>query len=468
MADSYDLVILGGGTGGYSCALRAAGLGLSVALVERDKVGGTCLHWGCIPTKAFLQSAEVASQTRDSAHYGVRSSFEGVDLDRVLEYKQTIVDTNHKGLQGALRGRGVDVIHGRGHLEDPRTVVVDTDEGQRRVTGTRGVVLATGSAPRDIPIEGAERDGELVITSDEAMHLRRRPERPIVLGASAVGVEFATVWHGWGAEQVTIVEMEDGLVPREDVDSQKQLAKDFKRAGIASRTGAKATRVERGEGGVRVSIESDRGEEQLEGDLLLVAIGRRPVTEGMGLEEAGVALDRGFVSVDDHLRTSAQGVYAVGDILPPPSLGLAHASFQEGLLVAEQTAGQPVRPIDNRAIPRVYYSHPEIGSVGWSEQELRAQGIDYDKTVFPLSHNGRAMMMRGTGHVKVLAGKGNGPVLGVHMVGPHATDLIAEGQLIYSWEALPTDVAELIHPHPSLSEAVGEAHLALAGRQLHG
>jgi dihydrolipoamide dehydrogenase len=473
MADTYELIVLGGGTGGYSCALRAAGLGLQVALVEKAKVGGTCLHWGCIPTKAFLMAGEVAEHAQESEHYGVKASFDGIDMERVLAYKANIVDANFKGLQGTLKARGVDVISGTGTLKDSKTLVVATDEGERTLSASKGLVLATGSAPRDVPIPGADRDETLVITSDEAMYLDRVPQRPIILGASAVGVEFATVWHSYGAEEVTIVEMEGAVVPREDIDTQKAFAKDLRKRGIKALVGTKATKVEKGEGSVRVTVENGKGEESsLEGDLLMVAVGRRPVTEDMGFEEAGVSLDRGFVTVDELCRPGPEGMYAIGDILPPPSLGLAHASFAEGLLVAEHVAGKKVRPIDYSGVPRVYYSHPEIGSVGLNEQDIKAEGIEYVKKMFPFSHNARAMMQRGTGHVKVLAAKGSegreGKVLGVHIVGPKATDLIAEAQLIYNWEALPSEVAEFIHPHPSLAEAVGEAHLALVDRAFHG
>ena len=466
MADTYDLVVLGGGTGGYSCALRGAGLGLSVALVEKAKVGGTCLHWGCIPTKAFLHSAEVANHVRDAADYGIEATFGSVQVDKVLAYKNKVVDTQWKGLQATLKGKGVDVVYGTGRLQDPRTLVVETEEGERTLVARRGLVLATGSAPRGLPIPGAEIDGELVITSDHAMSLARVPQRPIVLGASAVGVEFATVWKGWGAESVTIVEALPSLVPREDVDTQKALAKAFRRAGFTTATGAKVTGVEQGDGAVRVTTEQGQ---TFEGDLLMVAIGRGPVSAGMGFEEAGVRLDRGYVLIDDHNRTGPSwdgGVqYALGDVVP--RLGLAHSSFQEGLMVAEQVAGQRVAPIDYRGVPKVYYCFPEIGAVGYTEQELQEQGVQYDKVTFPFSHNARAQMLGGTGHVKVLSRKGGGKVLGIHIIGPHATDLIAEGQLIYNWEALPTDVAQFIHPHPSVAEAVGEAHLALAGRAFH-
>jgi dihydrolipoamide dehydrogenase len=467
MADTYELVVLGGGTGGYSCALRAASLGLKVALVEKEKVGGTCLHWGCIPTKAFLQAAEVAEHTRTADAYGVNATFGGVDIDKLLGYKNGIVNTTWRGLQATIKARGIETVHGTGRLKDARTLVVRTDEGERTLSATKALVIATGSTPRGLPIDGAEIDGELIVTSDHVMTLNRVPTRPIVVGASAVGVEFATVWHGWGAEKVTLIEALDALVPREDIDTSKMLARTFRRAGINVLTSTMLTQVEKHHGEVRVTT---RDGKTLEGDLLMIAIGRRPVSEDMGLEDAGVNLNNGFVVVDELCRTGVSwdggAQYAIGDVIP--TLGLAHASFQEGFLVAEQVAGQRVRPIDYLGVPRVYYSHPEIAAVGFTEQELKDQDIPYDTRTSPFSHNARAAMMRGTGHVKVLAGKDNGRVLGIHVIGPRATELIAECQLIYNWEALPTEVAEFIHPHPTLTEAIGEAHLALAGKPFHG
>ncbi|HWH31389.1 MAG TPA: dihydrolipoyl dehydrogenase [Egibacteraceae bacterium] len=473
MPDTFDLLVLGGGTGGYSTALRAAGIGMKVALVEKAKVGGTCLHWGCIPTKALLQAAEVAEHAAHAAEYGVKATFEGIDVPAVQQYKDTIVDTNWKGLQATMKARGIETVAGTGRVSDPRTLVVQTDEGERTLQAAKGLVLATGSVPREIPVEGAEVDGETVITSDHALFLDRVPTRPIILGAGAVGVEFATVWNAYGAEKVTVVEMLPGLIPNEDADSQKALAKEFKKAGIDALVNTKVTKVEKAGDGVRVTVQDAKGgESQLEGDVLMIAVGRRPVTEDMGFEEAGVTVDRGFVPVDAYLRPGPSwdggAVYAVGDILPPPSLGLAHASFQEGFLVAEHAAGMAVTPIDYAGIPRVTYCHPEVASVGHNEQALKEQGVAYDKKLFPFSHNGRAMMMKAGGHVKVLAAKDGGKVLGVHIVGPRATDLIAEAELIYNWEALPLEVAAFIHPHPTLSEAVGEAHMALAGKALHG
>jgi dihydrolipoamide dehydrogenase len=339
MADTYDLLVLGGGTGGYSCALRAADLGLRVAVIEKAKLGGVCLHSGCIPTKALLQAAEVADHARDAARYGVRASFDGVDTESLQRYKQRIVDANWKGLQAMLPARGVEVIAGVGRLRDAHTVSVDTEEGRRTLSASRAIVLATGSVPIDLPLPGAETDGERIITSDHALALPRVPQRPIIIGCGAVGVEFATVWDSLGAEQVTLVEALDGLLPAEDTDTCKTLAREVNKRGIRALTSTTVTAVEKGADGVRVTAKQQGGEQRLEGDVLLVAIGRRPVNEGMGFEEAGVRLERGYVGVDGYGRTSAGGCYAIGDIIP--TLGLAHASFQEGFLAAEHAAGAP-------------------------------------------------------------------------------------------------------------------------------
>jgi dihydrolipoamide dehydrogenase len=288
------------------------------------------------------------------------------------------------------------------------------------------------------------------------------------LGAGAIGVEFASVWHAFGAD-VTVVEMLDNVVPNEDVDTQKTLAKLLKRRGMDVRAKTKLVKVERGDGGLRATVENAKGEQsQIEGDTLMVAIGRRPVTEDLGLEDAGVSLDRGYVEVDEYCRPGPDKLFAVGDILPLYTLGLAHSSFQEGKLVAQLAAGRRAAPIDYKGVPRVTYCHPEVASVGWNQQELDEQGIEYEVQTFPYSHNARAMMMKEGGQVKVIAEADGGRVLGVHIVGPRATDMIAEGQLIYNWEALPMEVGQFIHPHPTLSEAIGEAHLAFAGMALHG
>lgn len=393
----------------------------------------------------------------------MRASFDGVDAPAVQTYKQRIVDTNWKGLQSTLRRRGVEVIPGSGRLTAPRTLEVDTGDGARTLEATKGLVLATGSVPRSIPVPGLDIDGTRVITSDHALVLDRVPERPVIIGASAVGVEFATIWHAYGSAAVTIIEALPTMVPREDVDTSEALATAFAKQGIEVRTGVTVTAGEVGADAVRVTLGDGT---TVEGDVVLVAVGRAPVTDGTGITESGVTLERGYVSVDEWCETSVAGVYAIGDVIP--RLGLAHSSFQEGFLVAERIGGRPVVPIDYAGIPRVYYCHPEVASVGHTEQQLTERGVPFVKELHPFSHNARAMMTKGTGHVKILADADGGPVFGVHIVGPRATDIIGEAQLIYNWEALPTEVAQFIHPHPTIVEAIGEAHLAAAGKALHG
>jgi dihydrolipoamide dehydrogenase len=464
-----DVVILGAGTGGYSTALRAAQLDLSVVLVEKAKVGGTCLHWGCIPTKALLQSAEVAEHAQDADAYGVTLSYEGIEVAALNRHKDDVVEKMYKGLQGALKGRGVETVIGAGRLVDAHTVEVETEDGTRTISGG-AVVIATGSVPRELPF--APYDGEKVINSDHALYLDQLPERAVILGSGAVGMEFATAWHAFGVE-VTVVELLDRLLPLEDADSSKEMAKQFRKRGIETLTGAEMTDVDTSGDGVTCTVDTGDGETtELQADLLLVAVGRRAVVEDIGLEEVGVETDRGFVTVDEYCRTSVDGVYAVGDVIP--TLGLAHASFAEGFVVADQLAGLDVLPIDYKGVPRVTYSHPEVASVGYTEQEAREAGFEVVVEKYPFQALARAQMMRATGFVKIIAERdedaegGSGRVLGIHLVGPRATDLIAEGELIYNWEATPMDVARYIHAHPSLAEAMGESHLALAGRALHG
>ncbi|MFA9429288.1 dihydrolipoyl dehydrogenase [Egicoccus sp. AB-alg2] len=466
----FDVIVLGGGTGGYSTALRAAQLGLSVALVEKDKVGGTCLHWGCIPTKAVLQTAEVAEFAQEAADFGVTLDYQGIEVKALNEHKDAVVDKMWRGLQGALKGRQVETLHGTGKLTAQDTVEVALDEGDTRTIKAPAIVVATGSAPRELPF--APFDGKRIISSDHALHLTKLPKKAIVLGSGAVGMEFATAWNAFGVD-VTIVELENRLLPLEDADSSKEIERAFRKRGITALTGAKLSDVETTSRTVKCKVETKKGVEELKADLLLVAVGRRTVTENAGLEDVGVKLDdRGFVAVDEYCRTSVDGIWAVGDVIP--TLGLAHASFAEGFLVADQLAGLEVLPVDYKGVPRVTYSHPEVASVGYTQQQAEDAGFEVVTEKYPFQALGRAAMAKATGMVKLIAEKdddaegGAGRVLGVHIVGPRATDLIGEGQLIYNWEALPTDVAHLIHAHPSFSEAIGEAHLALAGRALHG
>ncbi|MPZ66800.1 MAG: dihydrolipoyl dehydrogenase [Pseudonocardiaceae bacterium] len=453
MTDSTaDLVILGGGSGGYACALRAAQLGLSVIMVEKDKLGGTCLHRGCIPTKALLHAAEVADSARDGQTFGVKTALEGIDMNGVNSYKDSVVSKMYKGLQGLVKSRGISYVEGSGRFVGERTVEVD---GQR-YTGS-AVVLATGSYARTLP--GLEIGGQ-VVTSDQAVNLDHVPERVVVLGGGVIGVEFASVWRSFGAE-VTVVEALPRLVPAEDDFLSTQLERAFRRRGITFKTGVKFTGAQQSDSQVTVSLESG---EQIEADLLLVAVGRGPNTADAGFEQAGVTMDRGFVPTDERLRTNLDGVYAVGDIVP--GLQLAHRGFAQGIFTAEEIAGYDPTPIDETGIPRVTYCEPEVASVGLTEAEAKEQHPDVETLTYDLSGNGKSQILQTRGAVKVVRAE-DGPVLGIHMIGTRVGELVGEAQLIFNWEAYADDVAELVHAHPTQTEALGEAHLALAGKPLH-
>jgi dihydrolipoamide dehydrogenase len=453
----YDLVVLGGGSGGYACALRAAELGKRVALIEKDKVGGTCLHRGCIPTKALLHAAEIADNTRESASFGVRSTFEGIDVPGVLSYKNGVVDRLWKGLQSTIASRKIDTIEGAGRLVSPTSVQVgDT------VYEAEHIVLSTGSEPRSLP--GLEVDGERVITSDHALVLDRVPESVVILGGGVIGVEFASVWRSFGAE-VTIVEMLPQLVPLEDENSAKLLQRAFRRRGIKFELGTRFESVKPTDTGVTVSLE---GGKTIDADLLLVAVGRGPVSADLGYTEVGVEVERGFVKVDSLCRTSVPSISAVGDLINTPQL--AHVGFAEGILVAERVSGLPVTPIDYDGVPRITYCDPEVASVGLTSAQAAERGLKTVEFTYNLGGNGRSVILQTQGAAKVIAlseEDGPGRVVGIHLVGSHVGELIAEAQLIYNWDAEPSDVAQLIHPHPTQSEAIGEAHLALAGKPLH-
>jgi len=448
-----DLVILGGGSGGYACALRAAELGMSVVLIEKAELGGTCLHRGCIPTKALLHAGEVADLARESEQFGVQATLQGIDAAAVRKYQEGVVARLYKGLQGLVKGRGIQFVSGEGRLVSATAVQV----GDTTYTG-KHVVLATGSAAKTLP--GLEVDGTRVLFSDHAIKLDRVPASVVILGGGVIGVEFASVWKSFGAE-VTVVEALPQLVPLEA--SSKLLERAFRRRGIAAKLGARFAGVEHTDQGVRVSLESG---ETIEAELLLVAVGRGPVSADLGYEEVGVAVDRGFVKVDAYCQTNVPTISAVGDLIATPQL--AHVGFGEGFLVAERLAGLPVVPIDYAGVPRVTYSEPEVASVGLTEaQAVEKYGAEQIKTLtYDLAGNGKSQILKTAGAVKLVQEK-DGPVVGVHMVGSRVGELLAEAQLIYNWEALPSEVAQLIHAHPTQSEAVGEAHLALAGKPLH-
>ncbi|MBM7388342.1 dihydrolipoamide dehydrogenase [Clavibacter michiganensis] len=451
---NFDVVVLGGGSGGYAAALRAVQLGKTVGLVEKGKLGGTCLHRGCIPTKALLHSAEVADVSRESEKYGVNVTFDGVDIARVNAYREAIVASKYKGLQGLIKARGITVIEGEGRLTSGTTVQV----GDRTITG-KSVVLATGSYSRTLP--GLEIGGR-VITSEQALELDYIPKKVAILGGGVIGVEFASVWRSFGVD-VQIIEALPHLVPNEEESISKQFERAFRKRGIAFSLGVRFKSVTQDDQGVQVALEDGT---TYDADLLLVAVGRGPATQGLGFEEAGVKTDRGFVLTDERLQTSVPGVYAVGDIVP--GLQLAHRGFQQGIFVAEEIAGNKPVVVEDINIPKVTYSDPEVASVGYSEAKA-AEKFGADKVSsyeYNLGGNGKSSILGTAGSIKVVRVQ-DGPVVGIHMIGARVGELIGEGQLIVNWEAYPEDVASLVHAHPTQNEALGEAHLALAGTPLH-
>ena len=451
---NFDLVILGGGSGGYAAALRASQLGMTVGLIEKNKLGGTCLHVGCIPTKALLHSAEVADVTRESAKYGVTSTFGGIDISQVTAYRQGIVSSKYKGLQGLIKARGITVIEGEGKLVSPTTVQV----GEDTVTG-KNVVLATGSYSRSLP--GLELGGR-VITSEQALELDFVPKKVAVLGGGVIGVEFSSVWKSWGAD-VHIIEALPHLVPNEDEAISKQFERAYRKRGIEFTLGVRFQSVVQNENGVVVTLENGA---TIEADLLLVAVGRGPSTANLGFEEVGVTMDRGFVITNERLATNIPGLFAVGDIVP--GLQLAHRGFQQGIFVAEEIAGLNPIIVEDVNIPKVTYSDPEVASVGLSQAKAIEKYGDDKVTAYDynLAGNGKSHIIGTSGSVKVVR-VNDGPIVGVHMIGARVGELIGEAQLAVNWEAYPEDIAPLVHAHPTQNEALGEAFLALAGKPLH-
>ncbi|WP_427168893.1 dihydrolipoyl dehydrogenase (plasmid) [Streptomyces sp. C1-1] len=453
-SDSFDLVVLGGGSAGYAAALRGAQLGLRTAMVEKYKLGGTCLHNGCIPTKALLHAGEIADRTRDAELFGVRASFESIDMASVQRYKDDTVDGLCRGLTGLVKARDITYIEGEGRLSSPTSV----DVNGRRVQG-RHVLLATGSVPKSLP--GLEIDGNRIISSDHALVLDRVPKSAIVLGGGVIGVEFASAWKSFG--DVTVIEGLKHLVPVEDENSSKLLERAFRKRGIKFNLGTFFQKAEYTQDGVKVTLADGK---EFEAELLLVAVGRGPVSQGLGYEEQGVAMDRGYVLVDEYMRTNVPTISAVGDLVP--TLQLAHVGFAEGILVAERLAGLKTVPIDYDGVPRVTYCHPEVASVGITEAKAK-EIYGADKVValkYNLAGNGKSKILNTAGEIKLVQVK-DGAVVGVHMVGDRMGEQVGEAQLIYNWEALPAEVAQLIHAYPTQNEAMGEAHLALAGKPLH-
>jgi dihydrolipoamide dehydrogenase len=457
MPGDYDVIVIGSGTGGYSCALRSAELGKRVAIVEREeRLGGTCLLRGCIPTKALLRSAEVLDTVNRAEEWGVKASG-SPDLDAIRAFEDRMVDKLVSGLTGLVKTRKVDVIKGTGAISSGPSVAVDGD----RLAAT-DVVIATGSSPKLLPgVAITDR----VITSDQALTHPTIPTSAVVIGAGAVGLEFASLYRSLGGD-VTVLEALPRIAPLEDEEISKEIARAFRKRGIQGYADARVQGIDDLGDSVKVVYEAEGQTRTATADLCLVAVGRGPVTDGLGAHDAGVELDRGFVKVDGQLQTTAPHVWAVGDAAATP-LQLAHVAFTEGIAVAERIGGLSVPEIDYAGIPRVTYCTPEVASVGLTQAQAEERG--YDVTVEKLNFQaiGKANIVGEGGLVKVIADRDGGPVLGIHMVGPHVTDLIAEAMLITNWEAVPAEVAALIHPHPTLSEAIGEAHLALAGKPLH-
>lgn len=451
---NFDLVVLGGGSAGYAAAIRGVQLGMSAVVIEKDKLGGTCLHRGCVPTKAMLHSAEVADAVADGARMGINLSLEGVDAEKIAAFRDGIVSSKHKGLQGLLKMRGVEVVEGFGRLVDDKTVEVD---GERYVG--KHIVLATGSYSKTIP--GLEITGN-VITSDQALQMNWVPRRAVVLGGGVIGLEFASLWRSLGAE-VTIIEGLDRLAAAEDVALSKQLERAFRKRGINFHTNTKFDSVTQDEYGVHVK--TDKGE-VIDGDVLMVAVGRGPVTSDLGFERVGINMERGFVIVDENLQSSVPGIYAIGDITP--GLQLAHRSYAHGIFVAEHIAGLNPQLVSDANIPKVTYCEPQLASVGLTEAKAReTHGDDAIATYeYNLAGNAKSSILGTAGIAKVVRVK-DGPVVGIHLIGARVGELVGEAQLIVNWDAYPEDVAPLIHAHPTQNEVLGEAMMALAGQPLH-
>jgi len=458
--DQYDVVILGGGSGGYAAALRGAQLGQKIALVEKDKIGGTCLHRGCVPTKALLHVGEIADAPSEASAMGLDLTLNSVDVDKVLDFKDKIIGRLHKGLQGLIKASKVDYVEGYGTLTGKNTVTVETEGGKRELTG-KNIVLASGSYSKTLP--GIDLGGRF-LDSEAALQLPEVPKNPIILGGGVIGVEFASVWKSLGAESVTIVEGLPHLVANEDESISKALERAFKKRKINFSLGVFTEKAEQTADGVKVTLADGT---VFEGDYLLVAVGRGPNTQGLGYEEQGIEMDRGFVLANkETLETNVPGIYAVGDIVP--GLQLAHRGFAQGIFVAERIGGLNPAPIVESGIERITYCEPEVGSVGLTEkqavEEYGAEGITTYE--YNLGGNGKSQILGTTGFIKLIREK-DGPIIGVHMIGARTSELMGEALLMVNWEAYPEDVASLIHGHPSQHEAMGEAALALAGKPLH-
>ena len=470
MPQSYDVVVIGAGTGGYVAAIRAAQLGKTVAVVEKQKaLGGTCLIWGCIPTKALLEHAHAFDVIKNAHEWGITlpSNTPALNMRLVHARKDKVVGQLTKGVEFLFKKNKVVWIKGTARLAGKGRI--DVVDGERQTIGAKEIVVATGSSAQSVP--GIEIDHRRIITSDDAIQLTEVPGAMVVLGSGAVGVEFASIFRRFGS-QVTLIELLPRLVPGEDAAVSAELEKSFRRQGIRSLTGTRVTSARASESGVELEAQTPDGKtERIAADRLLVATGRGPVTNGLGLEALGVAMDRGFIKVDSNYRTSVTGISAIGDVIALEGLAhpqLAHVSSAEGILVAERLAGKDVQPLNYQHVPRCTYCAPEIGSVGLSEEEARSKGYDVRVGSFPFGVLGRARIAGETeGFVKIVADKRYDELLGVHMIGPRSTELVSEAVLALRLECTAEELKRTIHAHPTFAEAIGEAAHAVHGAAIH-
>ncbi|CAM3744462.1 dihydrolipoyl dehydrogenase [Aeromicrobium ponti] len=473
MAQEYDLVILGGGTGGYVAAIRASQLGLKTAIVEKAKLGGTCLHKGCIPSKALLRSAEVFATAKHSEDFGVVTSDVSINFGKVQERKNKIVEQLHKGVQHLMKQGKIDVFGGIGRILGPSifspmpgTISVEMNNGdENEMLIPKNVIVATGSRPRTLP--GLDIDGQLVMTSDEALAMEEIPNSIIIVGGGVIGIEWASMLSDFGAE-VTVIEYADRIIPTEDSEISKEMQRLMKKKGVKIVTGAKvlSETLQKGEG-VTISAEVKGSPKEFSAEKLLVSVGRQANVEGIGIENTDIQIEKGFITTNEFFQTKESHIYAIGDVIG--GLQLAHVASHEGIVAVEHIAGQNPSPIDYSLVSKCIYSAPEAASVGLTEDEAKEKGFNVKTGKFSFRAIGKALVFgESDGFVKIVADKDTDDILGVHMIGPHVTDMISEAGLARVLDATPWEVAHTIHPHPTLSEAIGEAALAVDGKAIHG
>ncbi|WNF21643.1 dihydrolipoyl dehydrogenase [Mesobacillus jeotgali] len=472
MAQEYDLVILGGGTGGYVAAIRASQLGLKTAIVEKGKLGGTCLHKGCIPSKALLRSAEVYATAKKSEEFGVTTGEVGVNFVKVQERKEKIVEQLHRGVQHLMKQGKIDVYEGLGRILGPSifspmpgTISVEMNNGEENeMLIPKNVIVATGSRPRTLP--GLEADGQYVMTSDEALVMEELPKSIIIVGGGVIGIEWASMLADFGT-QVTVIEYADRIVPTEDKEVSREMQRAMKKKGVKIITSAKvlSETLQKGDG-VTISAEVKGETKEFTAEKLLVSVGRQANVEGIGLENTEIQLERGFIQTNEYFQTKESHIYAIGDVIG--GLQLAHVASHEGIVAVEHIAGENPHPIDYTLVSKCIYSSPEAASVGLTEDEAKEKGHDVKTGKFSFKAIGKALVYgESDGFVKIVADKETNDILGVHMIGPHVTDMISEAGLAKVLDATPWEVAHTIHPHPTLSEAIGEAALAVDGKAIH-